>query len=140
MSGYAEEASGSMARLRTGVLAAASLAGRVPGSWALAHRLPPRRPLLRCVLFHQVDDRPSPFTDGLEVSVTTEQFAACLDVLARRYTFVDLGAVHDGLPDASTRRPPLLLTFDDAYAGVLANAAPVSASYGAPSVLSLIHI
>lgn len=124
-------------RLRAAALAMSSAAGWVPGSWAVAHRAWPHQ-LLRCVLFHQISDEASPFTEGLDVRVTVDQFAARLDLLSRRYTVVDLDEVLGGLPNASSRRPPLLVTFDDAYAGVLSHAAPICAAEGVPSIFFVV--
>ncbi len=98
----------------------------------MAARWLPPRGALRCVLFHQIADQPSPFTDGLDVRVTAEQFADRLEFLLGRYSFVDLGQVLAGVPPSP--RPPLLLTFDDAYRGVLDVAAPLCAERGVPAV------
>jgi peptidoglycan/xylan/chitin deacetylase (PgdA/CDA1 family) len=103
----------------------------LPGCFTLAKLLGPRYSL-RCVLFHNVSDKESPFTKGLGVTTTRDNFEAALRFLTRHYTPVGL---HDVLTDAGPLPPrPVLVTFDDAYASVCEVAAPLCKKFGVPAV------
>jgi peptidoglycan/xylan/chitin deacetylase (PgdA/CDA1 family) len=89
---------------------------------------------LRCVVFHDVSDRLSSFTDGLGVTMTTQAFEEAIRFLARHYTPVSLEEVlRSRIAGASARRS-VLVTFDDAYASVALNAAPICQKYGVPAL------
>ncbi len=111
---------------------AAAALYHLPGSALAARWLPPSQ-ALRCVLFHQIADQGCPFTDGLDVRVTVQQFVDHLDFLQMRYSFVDLDQILAGfrLP---APRPPVLLTFDDSYRNIVEIAAPLCAARGIPAV------
>ena len=68
---------------------------RVPGKFNLASLLGPRYSL-RCVLFHDISDRPSPFTAGMRVSMRRNEFEARIHFLAQNYTPIDLETFLDG--------------------------------------------
>jgi peptidoglycan/xylan/chitin deacetylase (PgdA/CDA1 family) len=87
---------------------------------------------LRCVLFHDISNQASPFTDGLEVTLRPQDFEARIRFLAEHYTPVGLDAVLSA--DAKLPPRPVLLTFDDAYASVAHIAAPICRKYGIPAV------
>lgn len=89
---------------------------------------------LRCVLFHDVADEPSAFTHGLGSTLSRKDFELVVRFLASHYTPVGLS---DVLGDSSAKkyeRPPVLVTFDDAYASVAVEAAPVLERYGVPAI------
>ena len=88
---------------------------------------------LRCVLFHHVSDRPSPFTDGLGIRCTPRAFEKSIRFLARHYTPISLDALLS-TPDWSELPPrSVLVTFDDAYASVAEVAAEICATYKVPA-------
>jgi peptidoglycan/xylan/chitin deacetylase (PgdA/CDA1 family) len=92
---------------------------------------------LRCVVFHHISAVESPFTTGINVRTTPENFEAALRFLSTQYKPVSL---EDVLADRDARRLPLnavLVTFDDAYASVLEVAAPLCQKYGIPAVYFL---
>jgi len=90
---------------------------RVPGRFSLV-RLLGASYSGRSVLFHHVSDRESPFTEGLGVRVAPADFEAALSFLSQHYRFVDLDGWLRSLALPAGPKPPLLLTFDDAYASV----------------------
>jgi len=89
---------------------------------------------LRCVLFHDVADVPSEFTDQLKVSMTKADFEAKIRFLAERYTPVSLSDILAANTARKPSRPPVLVTFDDAYASVAREAAPILRKYGVPAL------
>jgi peptidoglycan/xylan/chitin deacetylase (PgdA/CDA1 family) len=106
---------------------------RVPGSFGIADILGSGYSL-RSILFHDIADTESTFTQGLGVTVTRKQFEAAIHFIARHYTPVslqDVLAVSDGqgLPPR-----PVLVTFDDAYRSVREFAAPLCSALGVPAV------
>jgi peptidoglycan/xylan/chitin deacetylase (PgdA/CDA1 family) len=106
---------------------------RMPSSFGIARLFGPSY-VLRCVVFHNITARPSPFTKGMWVDTALEQFEAKLKFLSQHYTPVSLG---DVLADADgLALPPraILVTFDDAYASVAEIAAPLCAKYRVPAV------
>ena len=90
---------------------------------------------LRCVLFHDVSDQTSSFTEGLGVTISKKDFEARVRFLARHYTPVALQDILSAADSGRWPRQPVLVTFDDAYASVVENAAPVCRKYGVPAVL-----
>jgi peptidoglycan/xylan/chitin deacetylase (PgdA/CDA1 family) len=106
-------------------------------------RMPGRFPLVRLlgasysgrsVLFHHVSDRTSPFTEGLGVRIPPADFEAVLSFLSKHYRFLDLDDWLRALAAPAGPKPPLLLTFDDAYASVARVAAPVCRDQGIPAL------
>lgn len=94
---------------------------------------PAARTRLRTVLFHHVTDERSPYVDGLGINVPVDVFASAIATLSHRYQFVDLDWVLHG-DRRELRRPPLLLTFDDAYRSVARTCAPILKALELPAV------
>lgn len=112
---------------------AASAFWRMPGRFGAA-RILGRSYSLRCVVFHNISDAQSPFTAGINVSVSSKKFESALKFLTAHYAPVHL---QDVLTDCDGRGLPpraLLVTFDDAYASVAEWAAPLCRQYGVPAV------
>jgi peptidoglycan/xylan/chitin deacetylase (PgdA/CDA1 family) len=89
---------------------------------------------LRCLVFHNISDKQSPFTAGITVNTAPQTFEKALKYLAAHYRPVSL---EDVLTDCDGRGLPpraLLITFDDAYASVAEYAAPVCKQLGVPAV------
>src|SRR5262249_7954578 len=84
-------------------------------------------------LFHDISDRPSDLTAGLGITLGRNEFEASIRYLAKYYTPVDLSAVLANRK-AKYARPPVLVTFDDAYASVAETAAPILKRYGIPAL------
>jgi len=106
---------------------------RMPLRFGMAKALGSRYSL-RCVLFHDVADEPSEFTYGLGSTLTRQEFENVIRFLSQHYTPVGLS---DVLADSGGRkfsRPPVLVTFDDAYASVALEAAPILKRYGVPAI------
>ena len=89
---------------------------------------------LRCVLFHNVSGAPSPFTDGLPVTITPYHFEETIRFLASHYTPINLEAFLAAREGRSLPRRPVLVTFDDAYASIAERAAPICQRHGVPAV------
>lgn len=89
---------------------------------------------LRCVLFHHIADAPCSFTAKLGVSISRKDFERTIQFLSRSYTPVTLDDVIAGLDRQTFHRPPVLVTFDDAYSSVALEAAPICRRYNVPAV------
>lgn len=89
---------------------------------------------LRCILYHEIADAPSEFTAGLSVTTSPQVLAEHLERLAQDYDFVSIDSLRDGSPATPSKRPKLLVTFDDAYASVANVAADICEEAGVPSV------
>lgn len=75
---------------------------------------------VRALLYHAVENQSDAFTDGLNVSVTPEVFAANLDYFKKHYNVVPMSTLEKGeLP-----KRPLVITFDDGYRSVYQHAMP----------------
>jgi len=105
-----------------------------PGSFRMARALGPKYSL-RCVLFHDVSEQESSFTQGLGSTVTPKSFEAALEFLTKHYTPVSLQDVLASFEGAALPERPVLLTFDDGYASVGKIAAPLCVKFGVPAVL-----
>lgn len=91
----------------------------------------PKSRALTCVCYHDVAAQTCPATAGLGITTTPAAFARHLDYFLARYNVVGLDAVLAGeLPERA-----LLITFDDAYRSVLANAAPMLAERKLPAAM-----
>lgn len=115
---------------------AAATVWRMPGCFAFARTLGPSY-LLRCVVFHDISASNSPFTRGMGVSTTPNNFEAALKFITRYYTPVRL---QDVLTNSDGRGLPpraLLVTFDDGYASVMEWAAPLCSKFGVPAIFFL---
>ncbi len=76
----------------------------------------------------------SPFTKGMDVSITPAKLETVLTFLASHYVPVSL---QDVLDDAGGRGLPsrsILLTFDDGYASVMDTAVPLCRKLGLPAI------
>jgi peptidoglycan/xylan/chitin deacetylase (PgdA/CDA1 family) len=89
---------------------------------------------VRALLYHAVESRPNDYTDGLNVSVTTEMFAANLDYFKRYYNVVSMKDVASG----SLPGRPLVITFDDGYKSVYEHAMPALVSRNMSACIYLI--
>ena len=92
---------------------------------------------LRCVVFHDISARESPFTRGMRVTIPSSDFEAALKFLTRYYTPVRLQDVLDASEGRSLPPRPVLVTFDDGYASMMECAAPLCRKYGVPGILFL---
>ncbi|MFK7995822.1 MAG: polysaccharide deacetylase family protein [Granulosicoccus sp.] len=89
---------------------------------------------VRTLLYHAVEPESDSFTEGLNVSVTPEVFAANLDYFKKHYNVVPMSAIESGeLPDK-----PLVITFDDGYLSVYEHAMPALRERGLPACIYLI--
>lgn len=89
---------------------------------------------LRCVLFHNVADEPSEFTSGLGSTVSRQEFENVIQFLSKHYTPVGLSDVVGNSRARKFPRPPVLVTFDDAYASVALEATPILQRHGVPAI------
>jgi peptidoglycan/xylan/chitin deacetylase (PgdA/CDA1 family) len=105
----------------------------MPFSFGMANLLGLRYSL-RCVLFHDVADEPSEFTYGLGSTLSTRHFETVIRFLAKYYTPIGLSDILGASRRKRFSRPPVLVTFDDAYASVAHRAAPILRRYGVPAV------
>jgi peptidoglycan/xylan/chitin deacetylase (PgdA/CDA1 family) len=112
---------------------AAETLWHTPGCFWIARLLGPSYSL-RCVVFHDISAKESPFTRGMSVRITPRRFEAALRFLTTYYTPVRL---EDVLTYSGGRGLPpraVLVTFDDAYASVAESAAPLCRQFGVPAV------
>jgi peptidoglycan/xylan/chitin deacetylase (PgdA/CDA1 family) len=106
---------------------------RMPFRMGLANALGFRYSL-RCVLFHDIADEPSEFTHGLGSTLSRQVFENVIRFLSKHYTPVGLSDVLGDSGGRKFSRPPVLVTFDDAYASVALEAAPILQRYGVPAI------
>ena len=104
---------------------------RIPGNFKIVKMLGPKY-ALRCALFHDVADKPSPFTAGLNVSMSRDEFEGRVRFLSRYYSPIDVGTFLAARNGGELPPRPVLVTFDDAYASVFEVAAPICARYRVP--------
>jgi peptidoglycan/xylan/chitin deacetylase (PgdA/CDA1 family) len=88
---------------------------------------------LRCVVFHNIALAPSPFTAGINVSITPQAFEAALQFFTANYAPVRLEDVLTNCEGRGLPERALLVTFDDAYASVAEYAAPLCRRYRVPA-------
>ena len=93
---------------------------------------------VRGLLFHDIADETSVFTQGLNVTLGCKDFESKIEFIAKHYSPIGLrdfieASCHNALPPR-----PALVTFDDAYASVALNAAPVLQRYKIPAVFFVI--
>jgi len=89
---------------------------------------------LRCVVFHHIAAEPTPFTSGINVTVSPRTLERALQFLTKHYIPVSLDDVLTDYRGCGLPLRPVLLTFDDAYASVTEIAAPLCRKYGVPAV------
>ena len=104
---------------------------RIPGNFKIVKLLGPNY-ALRCALFHDIADEPSPFTDGLNISMSRKEFERRVRFLSRYYSPIDVGTFLAAKTGSELPPRPVLVTFDDAYASVFELAAPICARYRVP--------
>jgi peptidoglycan/xylan/chitin deacetylase (PgdA/CDA1 family) len=105
----------------------------IPGRFGLASVFGPSYSL-RCVVFHHIGNEESPFTRGMNVRATVQEFEGALKFLTTHYSPVRLDDVLAAAPGHPLPRRAVLVTFDDAYASVVEVAAPLCRKYGVPAV------
>ncbi|RSL17381.1 polysaccharide deacetylase [Edaphobacter aggregans] len=106
---------------------------RTPYRFRLARAIGPSYSL-RCVVFHNISDVQSPFTNGIRVTTTPKKFEGALRFITSYYVPVRL---QDLLTNCDGRGLPpraMLVTFDDAYASVAEWAAPLCRQFAVPAV------
>ncbi len=106
---------------------------RMPFPFTLANAINPSY-TLRCVLYHDISDTTSTYTNGLGVTVSRKSFEDDIRFLAKHYTPVTLDEALNPPKNPTKNYRPVLLTFDDAYASVATDAAPLCQKYGIPAV------
>ncbi len=89
---------------------------------------------LRCLLFHDITDQVCEFTRGLGVTLGIKDFEATIKFISRYYTPIGLQDYLDARRQGKLPHRPVLVTFDDAYASVALNAAPILRQYKVPAV------
>lgn len=89
---------------------------------------------LRSLVFHDISDGLSPFTRGLGVSIAPEEFERIINFVCRYYSPLQLKDYIDNRAKGSLPERPILITFDDAYASVARNAAPILQKCKVPAV------
>jgi peptidoglycan/xylan/chitin deacetylase (PgdA/CDA1 family) len=112
---------------------AAEMMWRLPCCFGIANLLDPRY-LLRSVLFHEVSETESPFTKGLDVTITPSDLEKTLKFLVSHYSPVGLDDVLGAFSGGSLPPRPLLVTFDDGYASACDFAAPLCHKFGVPAI------
>jgi len=94
-------------------------------------------PGIRVLAYHVVGHIDDPLLRNY--SVTPEQFEAQLQALMGvGFSFVDAATLLDALDGVPVKKPSLLLTFDDAYAGLIEHAVPVLRRLGVPAVVFVV--
>lgn len=111
----------------------AAVLWHLPGRFRIVNLAGPSYSL-RCLVFHNVSPKQSPFTSGMGVTCTPEDFESTLKFLTTHYTPVDLDMVLSSGGGRELPKRPVLVTFDDAYASVVQYAAPICKRYGVPAV------
>lgn len=106
---------------------------RLPLRFGAANLLGPRY-RLRCVLYHDIADETTEFTRGLNVTVSAREFEEGVRFLSEHYTPVTLAEALES-NGRKFARPPVLVTFDDAYGSVARVAAPILERYHVPAVV-----
>ena len=89
---------------------------------------------LRCVVFHNISDTPSPFTTGIRVSISPKRFEESLRFFTTYYVPVRLQDVLSNCDGHGLPPRAMLVTFDDAYASVAEWAAPLCKQFSVPAV------
>jgi peptidoglycan/xylan/chitin deacetylase (PgdA/CDA1 family) len=105
----------------------------MPGHFQIAKLFGPSYSL-RCLVFHHISREQSPFTAGINVTITPEEFKDTLQFIVRHYSPVSLDAVLNKGEGRMLPERAILVTFDDAYASVAEFAAPLCYEFGVPAV------
>lgn len=80
------------------------------------------------LLYHNVDDAPSPYVRRLGVTMSTAEFEAHLDFLVKTRTIVPFSRLSEHLDDPKA----IAITFDDGYRTVRSVALPILERLGVP--------
>lgn len=116
---------------------ALDIAGRalwhLPVPFAIARILGVQWPL-RCVVFHDISDAETPFTQGLNGTISRKGFESALSFITEHYNPVSLPQVVQESSSTSLPPRPILITFDDTYASAREFAIPLCFSKGVPTV------
>jgi hypothetical protein len=94
-----------------------------------------RKYSVRCVLFHHISDRACPFTEGLGLRMARNDFEARIRFLSRYYSPINLDAFLSVAAGGRLPPRPVLVTFDDGYASVAEEAAPICRKYHVPALI-----
>jgi peptidoglycan/xylan/chitin deacetylase (PgdA/CDA1 family) len=94
-----------------------------------------RKYSVRCVLFHHISDHASPFTERLGVRMARHDFEARIRFLSQHYTPIDLATFLTSADKGDFPPRPVIVTFDDAYASVAEEAAPICQKYHVPALV-----
>lgn len=84
---------------------------------------------LRCLLFHDIADQTSEFTEGLNVTLGRKDFESKIRFISKHYSPIGLQDFIDASRQNALPPRPALITFDDSYASVAQNAAPILRRY-----------
>lgn len=84
---------------------------------------------LRCLLFHDIADQTSEFTEGLNVTLGRKDFESKIKFISKHYSPISLQDLIDASRQNALPSRPALITFDDSYASVALNAAPILHRY-----------
>ena len=106
---------------------------RMPARFGVAHIFGPSYSL-RCLVFHNISSSHSPFTNGINVNTTPEEFEAALRFVTAYYSPVRLDQVLASYEGGNLPERAVLVTFDDGYASVAKLAAPLCQKFGVPAV------
>src|SRR5579864_4158865 len=119
--------------LNCALSAGARVVHRIPGCFAIAQALGPSCGL-RCLVFHNIAETDTRFTNGIRVTVSAKEFETALKYLTAHYTPVSLSDVLSEGEGKGLPARPVLVSFDDAYASVCEWAAPLCSKYRVPAV------
>lgn len=113
-----------------------SISGQI--LWRMPLRFPAAKLLgpgysLRCLVFHDVAGELSQFTEGLGVTIAPGDFESIIDFACRYYTPISLRDYLSTPRNGNLPPRPILITFDDAYASVARNAAPILRKHNVPA-------
>ncbi|MGH9728529.1 MAG: polysaccharide deacetylase family protein [Candidatus Acidiferrales bacterium] len=93
---------------------------------------------LRCLLFHDIGNETSRFTEGLNVTLGTADFESKIKFVSQHYSPMTLQDFIDAFRQNALPPRPALVTFDDAYASVALRAAPILRKYKVPAVFFVV--
>jgi peptidoglycan/xylan/chitin deacetylase (PgdA/CDA1 family) len=86
------------------------------------------------MVFHNIAEKESPFTAGIGVNASPQEFEATLLFVNKYYSPVSLQEILENTNGRKLPSNALLLTFDDAYASVAEIAAPLCKQLNIPAV------
>jgi peptidoglycan/xylan/chitin deacetylase (PgdA/CDA1 family) len=89
-----------------------------------------RRPGLRCVLYHEIAESTSAFTEGLGITISPDALRRQLESFVQAYDVVAIDHLAADETADQPSRPQMMVTFDDAYASVPSVAADICHELG----------